>query len=466
VLKGEFWLPREPTKKWLGTLEFKSGYHGELDLQQIEGSLSDPGFQLPVLHGSLTSHYGYAVTLYNVIIVGKQRYLDRPDYDLLSCVTNHVLFGGNYGPETDPNIYGIQLQLSGLANWCDSSGFGGEAMSPTPTEFAAELSYRPKPSIEIELPRGKRLGFSTSFSGPMLFKDLKRVSLAERDFIELLFDHPISIEQVMGETLVWQTFLGLALRRASYITQIRLQMPGDPTGDFRHILFTPGSNPDANPRVLRRDVLFFRSTLGSHLESVLANWNSLYEKADKAIQLFAGVDYQVDAFYSTKLLSYLQCLEVLHRELYPEESPFPSKDIWQKTLDTLRKALPEELKPELRSELSKSLGFFGQMTLVQRLLALYDRSPTSLSQLFPDREGDMKFLKDIRNYLTHYGDSKVVDRNFFISRHALILTLKCRFFLEIALLSELGLTDTKIKEMLQGCDEYLWVKREIHRPTP
>jgi len=126
----------------------------------------------------------------------------------------------------------------------------------------------------------------------------------------------------MGETLVWQTFLGLALRRASYITQIRLQMPGDPTGDFRHILFTPGSNPDANPRVLRRDVLFFRSTLGSDLESVLANWNSLYEKADKAIQLFAGVDYQGDAFYSTKLLSYLQCLEVLHRELYPEESPF------------------------------------------------------------------------------------------------------------------------------------------------
>lgn len=78
VLKGEFWLPEEPTKKWLGTLKFKAGYHGELDLQQIEGSLTDPGVQLPMLHGSLTNHYGYAVTLYNVIIVGKQRYLDRP----------------------------------------------------------------------------------------------------------------------------------------------------------------------------------------------------------------------------------------------------------------------------------------------------------------------------------------------------------------------------------------------------
>ena len=81
-------------------------------------------------------------------------------------------------------------------------------------------------------------------------------------------------------------------------------------------------------------------------------------------------------------------------------------------MKALRNAIPKNLDANFQKELANQISFVGSPTLLDRLLQLYDIHREVLSPLFPDREKDMKELKDVRNYLTHYGQHKTLTPNF------------------------------------------------------
>jgi hypothetical protein len=70
---------------------------------------------------------------------------------------------------------------------------------------------------------------------------------------------------------------------------------------------------------------------------------------------------------------------------------------------------------------------------------LHPKSSAQLRHLFPHGDKDMVLLKNVRNFLTHYGDKGGLTKEFIFSREVYALGEKARLFLEVCLL---------------GCDGY------------
>lgn len=82
---------------------------------------------------------------------------------------------------------------------------------------------------------------------------------------------------------------------------------------------------------------------------------------------------------------------------------FPDKETRTTTIKALRGALPHDLPSDLRIRLSNSLGFIGQLSLQERLIDLFSLHKESLVRLFPKEAEDMRYLKQVRNFLAHLG---------------------------------------------------------------
>ena len=65
----------------------------------------------------------------------------------------------------------------------------------------------------------------------------------------------------------------------------------------------------------------------------------------------------------------------------------------------------------------------------------------------------MVLLKDVRNFLTHYGEQKM-GKEFLWSRDIFVLKEKTRLFLEICLLGAMGVSDEDIEQMLRDFEPY------------
>ena len=209
-----------------------------------------------------------------------------------------------------------------------------------------------------------------------------------------------------------------------------------------------------------RDVVFRQVALGDKTEKCLKRWRAQHNRIDLAILIFSGAAYQESVYVHTNLLTYLQALEVLHRELYKADR-FPNKATRQATLAALRAAIPASLDASLQKELSDSIQFIGAVTLLDRLKQLFALYPKSLAPLFQRGEADMVLLKDVRNFLTHYGEKKTVGKDLLWSRELMVLKEKARLFLEICLLGAMGMTDEEIVELMRNFEPYLDVRMEV-----
>lgn len=201
------------------------------------------------------------------------------------------------------------------------------------------------------------------------------------------------------------------------------------------------------------DILFTQAKLGDKIEQRLRTWRQQYDHIDLAILIFSGAAYQDSANFHTNLLSYLQALEVLHRELFKKDR-FPDATTRKETIAALRKAVPTTLSPTLQGEIKAGLGYVGSVTLLDRLKELYSLYPKSAAPLFPQGDTDMTALKDVRNFLTHYGENRSLKKDFLWSRDILVLKEKTRLFLEICLLGAMGMSDEDIEQLLQDFRPY------------
>ena len=170
-----------------------------------------------------------------------------------------------------------------------------------------------------------------------------------------------------------------------------------------------------------------------------------------AVLLFSGATYQDSTYIHTNLLTYIQALEILHRESFKIDR-FPDSRLRKTTIKALRAAVPATLDKILQDQIKEQLSYIGSLTLLDRLKHLFSMYPKCLRPLFRRGDADMELLKDTRNFLTHYGDQKSFGKEFLWSQTIFSLKEKARFFLEICLLGVIGMSDDEIFELV---DQFL-----------
>jgi len=215
----------------------------------------------------------------------------------------------------------------------------------------------------------------------------------------------------------------------------------------------PGRKAPTPGNTKRSEILFNQSKLGDKIGERLKAWRQQHDHVDLAILIFSGAAYQDSVYFHTNLLSYLQALEVLHRELFKKDR-FPDAKTRKETIAALRNAVPSTLDPALQSEIKAGLGYVGSVTLLDRIKELYSLYSKSVGPLFPNGDADMAMLKDVRNFLTHYGEKKTLGKEFLQSRDGFVLKEKTRLFLEICLLGVMGMTDEEIGQLARDFSPY------------
>lgn len=465
-LDGEWWLPSDPSHVFKGQLTIDDQHHGQLLFRGTEEHLAKlPGGPAQsTFFGRMTSRYSYSATLFDVSMrrgpsVTHPR---KPDIETdAEFYTNAILISDHIESQDDVFVDGAILNLTGLDLWCDTTGFSGRHENPTPAQLASgalAVTFREQASPAYDVGDGRTVRLLSEYTGRRYFERSKQVTLKEKNTIEIMFPAPLSIKQVMQEIHVWQTLLTFSLRQPSYMDEIML-LSRTQRGLDRMALIIPGRKASNRDNSARVETIFTQSKLGEKIGERLKAWRQQHDLIDLAILIFSGAAYQDDVYTHTNLLAYLQALEVLHRELFKRDR-FPDAAARRATIAALRGAIPTSLPADLQKELKDSLGFIGSVTLLDRLKDLLSLYPKSAGPLFLGGEADMALLKDVRNFLTHYGDQKL-QKEFLWSRDIYILKEKTRHFLEICLLGAMGMTDDEIDQLLRDFEPYRGWRMEV-----
>lgn len=311
-LVATWWRPGKKNQTFKGSILLKESNDGTLELtgrRSVLAALPPTGL---VLHGIVEADYLYQVTIFDAGFT-------QPPPDGVSgnkivtteLFTNIIIVGAHVRNADVEVVQGARLSLTGLREWCDSTGTTG-AVARTDSgdgPDSVSISFTGSAGTWLRAGRGKELRLVSRYRGPAVFNRLKSVKFEEVDEIELRFRKAVSINDLLKEVLVWQSFLTVALRRSSSIMELRYRGSGE--GAFPRQVLVPTGGEDISPPA---EPLFTRSTLGTRADACLSNWATTFPKHKMAISIFAGNAFQEKPFAHSTLLAYLQALEVFHRE--------------------------------------------------------------------------------------------------------------------------------------------------------
>jgi ApeA N-terminal domain 1 len=470
-LQGEWWEPELPSDKFKGTLQIEENDHGTLTIRGSEKRLLKfvrPGTR--TIFGRLTNHSRCDVTLFTVgMITSLTGFTDYGERETdIEFFTNIILVGFHAASQDDPIVSRVLLRVTGLEEWCDTTGFSGQLDLSNAMQGAkrVDVSYAGSSSIPYSIGSGKSLRLLSHYKGPMSFHRPKRISMSEENIIELCFENRLSLNDVLHETSIWQNFLTFALRDASYLSDLRLSVGSTTVQQINCTLLVPGRRVETSGQRRRvTEVLFTRSKIEDRLEEYFRNWRRHYETIEMPVLLFTGTAYDRSDFIHSRLLSYLQALEVLHRELFGGNR-FPDKETRRETIKVLKDAIPAGLDPTLRTSIEQQLAFVGELTLLDRLKDLFGRYRKSLDPLFPDPDADMELLRDARNFLTHFGTRRQFSKDILWSRELMALSDRAKLFMEICLLGVLSMSDEQIQELIRTFEPYVQASYERRNYPP
>jgi ApeA N-terminal domain 1 len=466
--QGRWWLASDDTQKFDGTLTLNDHSSGELALSGtaqafLDAGLGGPSQKAMTLHAVVEEDYHYELTLFDTgFMQGPSYGFDKQQQTTVKLFTNSFVLGAHVKSLDDPIVSCARLNLGGLSAFCDTTHISSRWKPPRQSDVdKLRIDLKSHATRWIALNKASSIRFFATFDGPRVRSKLKTATVSVTDFIDLKFHRPISLSQLSDRVNDWQSFVSFCVRQPSYLESVRFS--GEKAGHFYPFQFViPGERPDNSIKEkIQRELLLSRSKLEGTIRETVRLWAKLIKSAEIPIMLFTGSQYQKGIFIHGELLTTLQAIESLHRDLY-DDTYFPDKVTRSQTVKYLRKSLPETLPTELRKQISEQLSFIGGVTLRDRLLDFYDKYPVSISKLFRSREYDMSLLKDVRNFLTHYGDRKHFDRRFLESRRILILNAKVNLFFEVCLLGALGFSDDKIGNIMQSTDDYAGLTREPH----
>ncbi|MBI5960149.1 MAG: hypothetical protein HY866_15520 [Chloroflexi bacterium] len=146
--------------------------------------------------------------------------------------------------------------------------------------------------------------------------------------------------------------------------------------------------------------------LGNRLPQVIASWfrPEWFELWKELGDIYFGVFYNVIREPRFEFLALMQVLESFHRGKLGGQ--YLSEKEYKPILQALVNAIPDNVSPEFKESLTKTLNYGYEYKLVTRLAELLDLIGEDLKQILEIDEEYIKWLVRTRNNLTHYGANK------------------------------------------------------------
>jgi flagellar motor switch protein FliG len=183
---------------------------------------------------------------------------------------------------------------------------------------------------------------------------------------------------------------------------------------------------------------------GPAADRLFRNWFSSDEKLRPVCDLLLGSIYNPDQYVQSTFLSLVQAVESFHRRLY--DGNYLSKEDYENLRKNLAEAIPKDTQKDIKEKLQSMLAWGNEVSLkvrLKRLLEGIDQGNAAQLAGTTDIQEFTKLIVDIRNYLTHYDESKkpAIIENFVEMYN---LNRRMRAILTLLILKYLGLAEDQL----------------------
>jgi hypothetical protein len=401
--KGRFYLPASKQNQVPGILTFDNEKGTTLDLL---GILTTPGTEKLLIQGHTSE--GESLTLYH-------SYFTQFTFGLkgfnTSILYSKFLFKGLFiDSPRDLYFQRIESDFNLLTSWINQRR-SFEIIFDTKNSTTL-INSKKSEKIDIQLPNSDNLSiyfYSTSkFNGSPITEAI----IKQKNSIEFTCQRRRNFDYLMDLIKHFQNFLTFATLKTIYPTQVNVffRLKGEKKFRSSELLFPISYAKEYDMNKLSPDEFLLPfASIEASFDRIIFRWFEIRKKLHPIISEYCSVFYTPKMFYEDKFLSVTRCMESFHREFRN------SKDI----------------------------------SNYYRYLSLYKEGRQTFNKLLKIKSSTefCKRLKTLRNDLTHKNQKSTIDKKK--GSDLITLTLQSRIIFTSALLRELGLTNTEIKNILK-----------------
>lgn len=400
--KGYWWLPENPDRRVAGILRFDGIELPKLELfDTLENHFSGASRQAKIL-GVIAGKY--ATLLDCILIRENPTYATGVEPVTFADYLAHHVFIADSHIEIETDLFkSMRTSYFNLPGWVEAWGWRA-----TIDGVALKIEHRP-PDATARI-AGANISVRHQFSGN---NSLTQQTVTQSTFIDIEPDKPQSFAELSKIQHNVSIFMSLAMSQATYpITEVM-------SSDRSLVPVSVHYSPNVDTAVYKAkampayQMLFKFEDIFADFENVLQNWFSKAEKLDAVYKLYSSTLLRPAAFLEQKFLNLVQALETYHRNTY---------------------SLNRKLELRLKDLLVKHVD-------VVKFITAVSQNPDDFAHR----------VTGARDWYTHYDDK---NRQFEPDTKDLWdMVQYLRFIVEACLLTELGIPEYKIQELMRRAAE-------------
>lgn len=443
-LKGEWWLPDNPSRIIAGIIKYNPREMSVLELfGSFDEDLSENKNEQVILG---VVERARPVTLLDCNWMSRAvSFSDFPTGSfrrVSSKYSVHTIFiGHHFARKEDILFESMEINYQYLEEWSSSDERWKtiyldsiSPVEPQPIEVSAHLDQflvRIKHYFHTELQTAS-------------------LSIAQSTYINIKTPEKLHFDDSLIPIHILQVFLVLAMGRATFPRVVRGQVR---SGEIPVSVYYPVGL--RNPKNFSRtDALISLQDIHTKFETCLSNWFSKAEKLYPIYNLYASTVLNEEIYIEHRFLFLVQAFEAYHSRMY--DLRIIGDEEHRQVLQILINAIPHGTDKKLRKRIEDSLQFSNRPSLRGRFSEIWKIHKEAIKTKINNREQYDSFCNEVvntRNYLTHYNpDIKSEAKTDPIS--LVKMSNRLQFLIEICLLSELGFSNTEIVKIISRHQRY------------
>ena len=448
---GEFWLPSSPERRISGTLSISDGGNIKLELAQS----FDPSIQAqlgPTHPDSLSPILGHVekdgpVRIDQCYRVSKDRNITHGRLMApLVIWANRAFMGLPYEEEASPRFNSFSFSVEGIDEWVGITGIDVDEQRIE--EGSLTISYNRPADISISFANGMQLLITFAWTPPG-FPRAKRAEVSQKTFFKLISKDPCEID----------TFISIAQKIAAFLCFVMneivcLDEMSATSNSYPKEIADGGTDPirvkiycaswpyaKNEPAIDERNMLFKYKDKQNCVESLINKWIENYEQIAPALDLYFLTKAGTLPTLNMQFLALAQALEAFHLRTSNEKhmDKAECREICEKMIE----ACPEEHRDWFRPKLQRA----NELTLQNRIETLFEPFDCLVDDA--RRPQLIKYIKNTRNYLTHY-DPKL-EKKAAKGTVLEVLCLKMNGLFRLQFLKLIGFDEQEIDDIVDKC---------------
>jgi hypothetical protein len=449
--KGVWWLPDKPNEKVSGTLRFIPNEGAILDLigsfriiEKIKKMLNHE-----IILG--VSSNGKNITLYKCF--EKNVSFNFPGFRTSSFYANIVFIGAHFQKPEEIKFKGMSVRYLHLDEWVNISGFEKKLPSK---EFII-IKYKFLEPIQAKIYNWLKISinFKVTWSLGSLLE--KGTTIKQQTEIQIVTSEDMSYEDYRKIIYHIQNFLSLGTSASVYplaivgFTEVNKEIIRNLTRyPSVEVFYNFSGFPKKHNTLFPFEMLFTFKDIYNRFDYFLRNWFEKMNLLEPVFDLYFETLYNTNMYLENRFLNLIQALESYHQRTFGGK--YLSDKDYEVVYNSIIKAIPKNVKKDLKDRLTEYLKYGNEFSLRKRLKDIFDKYQEIISKYIKDKNNFIEKVVNTRNYYTHY--NKKLKEHAAKEEDLHDITKKLKMCLEICLLTELGFSLQEIKKLFSRNNRY------------